>query len=341
MINKYNITQNSIANKGKSRCGDFMLWTEITDENILVAIVCDGVSTTACDWFASKTACENFIKYFEENKSITDFEKRISKSLQSVNQDILLTEGQCKGMSCTLVAIVWEMNSDFLWYFWAGDSRIYLFDNSKVKQITEDHTKPINAKKQDGKPLTSGGFVVIRNGLTNALGVPHFKPSIDKIDFQENNSVLICSDGFYQCFPELEEKISEICVSNNLESNFNDLFAKVTDNRDDDCTAIILRRSGNSSTEINIWNFITKNQDFRDLQISINSIAEIIENELLKAFELHDFEKSNLLVNYIKTYQIDFSKKQLGFFINKMKEFNFLNGKIYQELISQMKKAKT
>jgi len=339
MITKYNISQNSIANKGKSRCDDFMLWKEPLDENILVAIVCDGVSTTACDWLASKTACENFINHFIENKQIIDFEQRISKSLQSVNQDIMLIDGQCKGMSCTLVAIIWQMNSDFLWYFWAGDSRIYLFDNTIVKQITKDHTKPIKMRKQDGKLLTVNGSVIIREGLTNALGVSHFKPEICKIDFYENNSVLICSDGFYQCFPELEEKIANVCVSNNIVENFNDLFVKITDNRDDDCAAIILRRTAKISSEINIDALFIKNQDFRALNISINSIAEIIETKLLQAFKSKDSEYSNSLLNYIKYYQIDYSKKQLGYFINKMKEFDFLNGKIYQEFMSLMKKA--
>jgi len=337
----YSIAHNSIKNKGKNRCGDYYLWKEIANENILVAVVSDGVSTTPCDWLASETACKVFIKNIEEDHwHEKDIKQRIIQSLMSANREIIEIEGQCKGMLCTITAIVWEKDNDFAYCTWAGDSRIYWFDGIETRQFSKDQTKAVVMRKQDGKVLSTDGSVIIREGLTNALGRQDYKPIIEKLNFLPNQAILLCSDGFYQAFPDLETKMTGIFKNLNFETNFEAVFAHVADERTDDTTALVIRREPENVNFSEIIKNLDHVDEFSELGFSKIQIGNAIIDELLNAFEKQDVEYSIKLLSFMNTYHLEYSRNQLTSLIDAMKKYNFLNGRIYQDILGMLRKTR-
>jgi hypothetical protein len=47
----------SATKAGKFECGDAFAMRELKEENLVVMVVADGISSLPCDWLASKTAC--------------------------------------------------------------------------------------------------------------------------------------------------------------------------------------------------------------------------------------------------------------------------------------------
>ena len=97
----------------------------------------------------------------------------------------------------TTVSGVICINND-LYYAHIGDSRIYIYSEYELQQITVDHTY-VNS-------LLLNGLITYKQALkhpkkhvlTNALGIKkNVSVDIGQIKLKENENILICSDGLH------------------------------------------------------------------------------------------------------------------------------------------------
>jgi len=163
------VVQSSLKNPNKQKNGDFCQSDFLENENILLAVLCDGVGSNACDWKASQVGCNLFIENFKQNSNL-EITQRITLAIQKVNLELVLETGACEGMKSTFSTVVWEIEKKQFHYVSIGDSRIYEYNESGITQISKDESKPIILRKKDGKPMIISGVAIVAEGVTNVIG---------------------------------------------------------------------------------------------------------------------------------------------------------------------------
>ena len=121
----------------------------------------------------------------------------ITTAFKKANQDIF-NQGQMfsslKGMGTTLVMIWIQDKQVFIGN--VGDSRVYLYRNSKLWQLTDDHVMFMEASKK-GFDIQEN-IAASRNLLTNSVGFrENLQVDIFTRDTTAGDIYLLCSDGLH------------------------------------------------------------------------------------------------------------------------------------------------
>lgn len=116
-----------------------------------------------------------------------------------------------KGMGTTLSSLL--LNGDKITMAHIGDSRIYLFRDGVLEQVTEDHSLVMDHVRKGLLTLEQAEKSPLQNILTRALGAQK-TPQVDlkEIDVFENDRFLLCTDGLFKAVNE--EKITGILKDN-------------------------------------------------------------------------------------------------------------------------------
>lgn len=121
---------------------------------------------------------------------------------------------ECEGMGTTLVAAV--CTERFISIANIGDSRGYIFNENGFQQLTEDHSlvnelvKTGQISKEDAENHPH------KNVILKALGTEDsISPDLKTIVFEENDTLLLCSDGLSNKVPTevMKEVLEKICRS--------------------------------------------------------------------------------------------------------------------------------
>jgi serine/threonine protein phosphatase PrpC len=133
-----------------------------------------------------------------------NLKKAISRFIDVANQQVF--QSACldvtkRGMGTTLVLAVYHDNK--LTIAHVGDSRVYLFRNGSLTQLTKDHSKV--------QELVDTGLILkedahkspLNNILTRAVGVgSEVTASFGEIELKKCDKVLLCSDGLTNMVPD-------------------------------------------------------------------------------------------------------------------------------------------
>jgi serine/threonine protein phosphatase PrpC len=170
----YEITGVSIPLKGKNKNGDhFKHATAIG--NAAVLVVADGVGSAPCDHLASELSCT--LTVAELLRTSTEaWPVRIEAAIRAANSELLLQDGTCAGLKCTVVLAVWDPVKDELHFTSLGDSRLYARRAGRWEVLTTDQRKAVVRRGRDGKPLRMAGAIVVAVGVTHVLGVHLSEP---------------------------------------------------------------------------------------------------------------------------------------------------------------------
>lgn len=207
-------------------------------ENILV--VADGMGGYVGGEVASKTAVEAIAYYFKNFTYAAPVQ--LEKAIQYANSCIIsktMIDPTLKGMGTTISMVTLARH----YAFWGhvGDSRIYLYRNGQLKQISVDHTiVQVMVDKGKLKPEEAMHHPQ-RHVLTRAVGVDeNLLVDTGAFEVQPNDRILICSDGLAAF---LEPRILADAVGDYSRSErdiVNDLFDCVYRNgANDNVTAIL------------------------------------------------------------------------------------------------------
>jgi PPM family protein phosphatase len=168
-----------------------------TGEGIL-AVVCDGVGGNKAGEVASQLTVDVIYNYFKESGS-SDYLERIRSSITEANKAVFKKaagDRDLSGMATTVETLFLIDNTAFCGH--VGDSRVYLYSNKKIKQITKDHSyvqklidegriTPEDAEEHPG-----------RNIITRALGdETSIEVDLFKLDLTPGEKIcfLVCTDG--------------------------------------------------------------------------------------------------------------------------------------------------
>ncbi|MDX2505135.1 MAG: protein phosphatase 2C domain-containing protein [Gammaproteobacteria bacterium] len=200
------------TNTGKVRKINQDAYSSIPDKQIWA--VADGMGGHKSGELASK-AIINALNSIETSKDIGVIVKRVHHELDKVNQ--LLIEMAYDSSNDEIIgstAVIFIARDRHCAYLWSGDSRLYLFRNDHLEQISHDHTN-INMLLENGTSLEEAMSYPYAQSLTHAVGA-EAKLYLD-VQMQEvkyNDIFLLCSDGLNKevSNTEIENMINTISI---------------------------------------------------------------------------------------------------------------------------------
>jgi len=212
----------SLAKRQELKGDDF--YDIKTIGNITVAIVCDGVGSASEGAAAAQRTTSYLMNNFKIRPKSWSIEKSIKTFIKSINA-ILYQESQINyersELVTTLTMVV--IHGDKLYGANVGDSRIYLYRDKRIEQLSVDHA------------MDEVGF---ENVLTGAIGIEedvelyYFENSVQKDD-----KILLCSDGLYNI---LSSDRLEMGISNGASYLVKKANTLMQSNLPDDTTAVVL-----------------------------------------------------------------------------------------------------
>lgn len=333
----YTIFGKSFKEKGKPNCGDYFLYNELDDEGLIVLALADGVGSKHFDDIASLTACNVFIESFTRFKTQNTklrFEKAIKDADEGVSYPIELSH---KGMMCTFAAMAWNVSENFILYASIGDSRLYRHSGKGIAQISKDSKKAVLMRDKNGKLLTQNGVLVIREGLTNALGYNGAEIKIEQEQFNPGESIVLCSDGMYE-IPNFEQLLEESLISIETEKSTDKFLVKNQENYTDDATLFMLRRCDQPENVAELYRRVIKqSSDYRQHEMVAHLLTVYIQSKILSFMASGDRDEVNIYANYIEKYGLVFSEGFIEEAIFTMKSMNIYLDDFYQILIKQLR----
>jgi protein phosphatase len=199
---RYNVTIAHRTDTGRERQENQDSIGYVCDERIgaHLLIVADGLGGTACGQIASQLAVQAIRQsFFSQHDSNLTINERLAISINEANRLIIHRAGQdryCRGMGSTCAVLV--LCDDYAYLGHAGDSRIYLIRDNRIKQLTRDHSRA--QRMFDDGLITEEEAAAHpdRNWLDRALGLREdLNPEIrqDPIELRENDTFIVCTDG--------------------------------------------------------------------------------------------------------------------------------------------------
>ena len=217
---------------------DVFFETESNEQTIIC--IADGVGGNNAGAVASSFVCENLKNAASVNKnSLVDINTQLLE--KSIENEIY------KGMATTLSGICFDDAIANIFYI--GNTRIYVFQGSYIKQITEDHTS-VNWLVKTGKLSKKEAETYDRrNEITACFGGGN-PTLINPLVFKENDEILLktkkivlTSDGIhdYVTIDELEDVLNNESLGPLSMCNEILTIAKAKGSTDDKSIIIIYR----------------------------------------------------------------------------------------------------
>ena len=157
-----------------------------------VAVIADGVSVSEAGQEASETCVRNFLSDYYSTPETWSVKKSSTQVLTALNR-WLFGQGQHfadahKGYVSTFSCIIFKSQTAHL--FHVGDSRIYLYRDGELAQLTRDHATFISKEKS---------YLSRAMGLDVTLDVDY-----QSVDLEANDVFLLTTDGIHDFVREKE-----------------------------------------------------------------------------------------------------------------------------------------
>ncbi len=215
----YRLELCSLSDKGKLRSNNED--AVLADKTMGLAIVADGMGGHSSGEVASSMAAtvtrDKFrdmvitgLKPGDYNNDYALETNQLGFAVQLANSVIFEvgnSNPENKGMGTTLSAILLSGSKISIAHI--GDSRVYLFREGVLQQVTEDHSLVMDHVRKGLLTLEQAEKSPLQNILTRALGTQK-TPAIDlkEIPVMENDRFLLCTDGLFKAIET--GKIAEI-----------------------------------------------------------------------------------------------------------------------------------
>lgn len=225
------------------------------DKPVPFFILCDGMGGHSSGDIASKSAAESIKKYISMHYSF-DTDENVAKKLlcgaiEYANK-IVYTRA-CKipeflgmGTTCDICFV----DFDVLYVSHVGDSRVYLYRDNNLIQLTRDHTLIEELLKNGSITEDEVENHPGRHMITRAVGTEaDIKTDFSKLELQDGDMILMCSDGLYNMLPDNETK-KVLFTDGAVKDMTKRLLEKAKENGGEDNITVIILRYTKSKEEV-------------------------------------------------------------------------------------------
>lgn len=199
----------NLSDTGKIRSNNEDYFATYQNSEWLLLILCDGMGGVKGGRTASTLTVKTIGEYFKKNfrEPVSFFEESVAAANQAVLERAS-KQPQLKGMGSTLVLVLYNDNE--IYYAHVGDSRLYLYRNGKLVQLTRDHSYVNEMVDRGLIKREEAHSHEYKNRITRCIGQVNSKPTISSVPYkvEENDIFMMCSDGLTDMVVDQEiEKI--------------------------------------------------------------------------------------------------------------------------------------
>ena len=161
-------------------------------------IVADGMGGHQAGEIASAAAVSFFCDYIRQNPYSPRYTEELLGEAARISNDkvfaLSMEDAARNGMGTTLSVCC--VDDDNLYYAQIGDSRIYLFRDGNIQQLTEDHTFVEEMVRSGRMTAEEAQNSPSRHMLTRALGTDcGVLADVGYVPVADGDVLLLCSDG--------------------------------------------------------------------------------------------------------------------------------------------------
>lgn len=183
--------------------------------------VADGIGGHRAGEIASEEVLRNLFRFIEQlpaDLSVEEIKSEFVKWIKTVHEHLQKMSAEnpsYEGMGTTLTGVYYYYGK--FCFFHTGDSRLYLFHNNILKQLTTDHTLA----------WLTNDPTIPSNYIANSVGGGK-TPFIDFYDITQDlnagDKLIICSDGLTDMLKDSE--LEEILPDNNINKIMEAVYEK-------------------------------------------------------------------------------------------------------------------
>ncbi|MDZ5473054.1 protein phosphatase 2C domain-containing protein [Bacillus sp. 31A1R] len=184
---------------------------ELVKNRGCLAVIADGMGGMSSGREASNTAVQSFLHYYQDLMNGGDFPTVLRESLLYANQKVCQYAKEndlVNQVGTTLIAAA--IKDDHLYWISAGDSRIYLFRDHQLIQLTQDHVyeKILLEEAASGRmSMEEVKNHPQKEALTSFLGLEELKKidgNVKPFPLEPGDRILLCTDGLFGFLSEEE-----------------------------------------------------------------------------------------------------------------------------------------
>jgi len=187
----------------------------LVDERLNLAIVADGMGGHNSGEIASQIAVnvtrEKFLDMANTEHKPANYNGKFqlhtnqlafaSQMANTIIYETGLAKSENKGMGTTLTAVLFQ--NDKLSIIHVGDSRVYLFRENTLYQISQDHSLVMDQVRRGIITKEQAEKSPLQNILTRAMGTQKtIEVDMSEIELKENDRIFLCTDGLFKCVKE-------------------------------------------------------------------------------------------------------------------------------------------
>jgi serine/threonine protein phosphatase PrpC len=221
-----------------------------------IFVLCDGMGGAAAGELASKIAVNTVLAYFVHNKTygsppvvgrsfdgVSVRAAELANAIQLANRAIHDSGAESEeraGMGSTIVAV--RVDGNYFSFANVGDSRIYLFRQNGIRQLTNDHSWAMEQVRRGLVTLEEAEHSKLQNVIVRALGSEDsVEPDLEDREFTPGDTLLLCSDGMSR-FVKESSMVEVLSHASTLEEACEQLIAAAKQGgSDDNITCLLLR----------------------------------------------------------------------------------------------------
>lgn len=240
---------------------DFLL----TDPDLGLFVVCDGMGGHAAGEVASEHAAQTVQRIIAENRALLDdFRKKdvpesreklqqlVETAIQSACGEIfaMATQDSGKaGMGTTLIMMLVAGGKGLMGH--VGDSRLYMVRQGQIHQLSEDHSYVTEMIKRGKMTREQARTSPYANVITRAVGIQE-SVEVDTLlfDILPGDTFLLCSDGLHGYTEDPNELAEMLSVE-----KFDEIPGQLIDTANtrggkDNITALVIRAESDDEDRV-------------------------------------------------------------------------------------------
>jgi protein phosphatase len=227
-----------------------------TDADVGLVVLADGMGGYKSGEVASGIAVRTLLGLIKEaverqDLNVPDPDTGLSRpvillrdAIQRANKIIYQTartQPNCEGMGTTVVAGLFF--DDKLTIAHVGDSRMYRLRDSKLEQVTQDHSLMQELVQRGFYTPEEAARAAAKNFVTRALGVePTVEVEVTEIPVAKDDLFLLCSDGLSDMVEDDDIQLTISTFGANLETLAKQLVLLSNENGGRDNVSVVLAR---------------------------------------------------------------------------------------------------
>jgi len=219
----------------------------IFNHNPPLLIVADGMGGYSGGALASKIVIKTLSAYYRQAKQPINYSETLRTAIQLAHKEMLKRaqgDAELSKMGSTVVAAVLE--NDMLYIANVGDSRAFLLNQERIRQISWDHSFVGELVRQKLITPAEASTHPKRNVLTMSISAQREDLEVytNQLKLEKNDIVLLCSDGLWG--PVSEAQIQAVAWEMPPQQASNKLVELANRNMGPDNISVIIARHKNN-----------------------------------------------------------------------------------------------